>query len=1337
VTDSLSFLDSRQQVPWLQDKILDDQLVFKISSLQFNIETSVLAVGLVATYKETHEVHSQYVQLYHRNNYHWYLKQQWSGASLSFGRFDSELPDRLFLTERHSLSGFGVRSVEFVWDSCTSDSEDCTAAVVDGRKILMTPLGKALVPPPMSLYSLDLPSPSRDISFWCNQSESDQTVPWGLACLCDGDLLRLFTTNSDKPISRGQPSLGFEDINLSLVAQESNLDWSCSVRSVRAVQLDQTESESSNLALVCVATVPMTADLDCEVVDKVLVLKKEEVRGQSVWRMEEYPILSAGSILRLISWADEKNCVGIALSSASEPFEVVKMTIGIDIQFSREFLFSEPCARRLAVVKVRSDNDTQQLKYLCFGLTSTPHSSRLYCCDNLLSSSHISSFVINSSLGVILYVTSTSKPMLHFASLPSLSRIVDDIESNLLAGEAANQPFFTFAAPRPVERGARLVGSPLNSATVILQIPRGNLEGCEPRPLVLMKSRILLSQKKYLECLLLLRRQRVDLNLLVDHHPTDFLNQIPELVPLMIKTNPELLPLLISALENGNVSAQKYPLPEIYQENSLSQSTSVLGNSLTFAWENKVNPVCEHIRITLYHLLQESSLSSNGMKIDDILLPLLCSYAKQRPPLLADALYVVKRYSLDLPLLPRSIPSDILSTRLDLSQALSSSKSQKCFKYIAFLSNYQELFNAALGECDFDLARAIARQGGQMDPKVYLPLLQKMEQIEFGSAEPVSSSNDSQILVHLDVCDTALGTCPKQINSPYCLMRFQVYLHLNKSDAALDWGFACLESIAMKRATTNSTNDDMDLSQLVSDLLSIVTKNQIFVPCFPKLRNLRQKILSVLTNLPTPTTQTIGGLTLKLKKKTPTISESHSALLPVTSLLSKVFYAFGQHCSIKGEYAEAITAYLSSTEPLAPRGAVEAAIQNGDWLLALGLGGRFFDPNEANEEVDETPFFQNSQQTRSLDPKDIARELIDAFRSSLEQGGGEDAASEYYTLFQHNATKTGDVATTTGDHAMEASQLCLEYFDDVEGAIGILVLSKRWRLAAQLAARKRRLDLLREEVCFLFPHFVSPHSSSQIGSSLKGEVQQVMKILIERQNKHLELVEKITALWIDGPGRLKAVSEVDPGLLKAIQGRDLQDESEETRSDFGGGTSVYSNMSMLSSTSTSSVSSTLSMLSNLSEMESSTQSVKKKKDSNSFAIDGIEHNLLSRGKTDRTEFSQYDQHPKLKKRKQKMHSKSEGGGRDIFGLKQEGVMVRFLYNLGDIASVSITVAELCEVLLLVGGLANQLLACEVRDSSLISFCPQPPSSLRSLFHFFLVASNNGSLHSSYFFLCCS
>lgn len=1065
-------------------------------SLQFNIETSLLAVGLVAVHKDTNIIHSHYVQLYHRNNYHWYLKQQWSGNGLKFGRFDSELSDRLFLTESPSensssststSAGFRVHTIELIWDSCTSDSEDCTAAVVDGRKILMTPLGKALVPPPMSLYTLNLPSSSRDISFWHNHPINPKGLSWGLACLCDGNILRLWIEdiNSNKPISRGQPHLIFEDIDLAVVASESGLEWNGDVRNIQVVKLDSQDGEqlNSNIAIVCVASIPTNQELENEedVVDKVLVLRKEELRDTSIWRMEEFPILSSGSILRLIPWSDEKNCIGIALSSISEPFEVVKMTLDLEVQFTREFLFSEPCARKLAVVKVNQNQQQSQSqsheeqniqpKYLCFGLSSTPHSSRFYCCDNLLSSSHVSSFVINASLGVVLYVTSTSKPMLNFASIQSLCRIVDDIESNLLAGEAGNQPLFTFSAPRPVERGARIVASPLNSATVVLQIPRGNLEGCEPRPLVLMKSRILLDQKKYLECLLLLRKQRVDLNLLVDHNPENFLLQVPELIPLMVKTNPELLPLLISALENGNVSAQKYPLPEIYQGGGIGSGVAIsnIQNTSSFSWENKVNPVCEHIRNTLYDLL--SNHQTLEIKIDDLLLPLLCSYAKQRPPLLADALYVVKRYSLDLPLLPRTTPSDFQINRQNLSQALSSSKAQKCFKYIAFLCDYQELFNAAFGECDFDMARAIARQGGQMDPKVYLPLLQKMESIELNQSE---ISNETSIIINLDVFDTTLGTCPKEINTSYCLMRFRVYVYLNKYESAINWGLACLESISKNRANTGTTNDEIDLNQLLSDILLIITQNNIYIPCFPKLKNLRQRILTTLTNLPVPTTQNFGGLTLKVKKKTQTFTETHPALFPVTSLLSKVYYSYGQYCYTKGEYSESITSYLSSSELMAPRGAVEAAIQSGDWQLALGLGGRYYNPNEEKKDEQneyENLLFQNSQNTRSLDPKDIARELIDTFRSSIEQGGGEDAASEYYTVFQHNSKLYGNAAatTTTGaDHAIEASQLCVEYFDDVEGAVSILLSSKRWRSAAQLAARKRRLDLLREEVIILF-----------------------------------------------------------------------------------------------------------------------------------------------------------------------------------------------------------------------------------------------------------------------------
>lgn len=60
--------------------------------------------------------------------------------------------------------------------------------------------------------------------------------------------------------------------------------------------------------------------------------------------------------------------------------------------------------------------------------------------------------------------------------------------------------------------------------------------------------------------------------------------------------------------------------------------------------------------------------------------------------------------------------------------ALATGKAQSAIRYLAFLAEGSKLFDAALGECDFDLARAVARQC-QMDPKAYIPLLEEFAAI--------------------------------------------------------------------------------------------------------------------------------------------------------------------------------------------------------------------------------------------------------------------------------------------------------------------------------------------------------------------------------------------------------------------------------------------------------------------------------------------------------------------------------------------------------------------------------------------------------------------------------
>jgi hypothetical protein len=100
--------------------------------------------------------------------------------------------------------------------------------------------------------------------------------------------------------------------------------------------------------------------------------------------------------------------------------------------------------------------------------------------------------------------------------------------------------------------------------------------------------------------------------------------------------------------------------------------------------------------------------------------PTLCTYARQRPPLLVEALALIRDVCAS-PDAAGIAPTNGGNARAGGS--LSTGKVQSALRYLAFLADGTALFDAALGDCDFDMARAVARQC-QMDPKVYLPLLQ-------------------------------------------------------------------------------------------------------------------------------------------------------------------------------------------------------------------------------------------------------------------------------------------------------------------------------------------------------------------------------------------------------------------------------------------------------------------------------------------------------------------------------------------------------------------------------------------------------------------------------------
>ena len=99
---------------------------------------------------------------------------------------------------------------------------------------------------------------------------------------------------------------------------------------------------------------------------------------------------------------------------------------------------------------------------------------------------------------------------------------------------------------RSLERGAKLVTVMPSIFALVLQMPRGNLETIYPRALVLAGIRESISAKRYKKAFLACRNQRVDLNILHDHAPDEFTNDVELFVDQVKKV--EYIDLFLSQL---------------------------------------------------------------------------------------------------------------------------------------------------------------------------------------------------------------------------------------------------------------------------------------------------------------------------------------------------------------------------------------------------------------------------------------------------------------------------------------------------------------------------------------------------------------------------------------------------------------------------------------------------------------------------------------------------------------------------------------------------------------------------------------------------------------------
>lgn len=249
-----------------------------------------------------------------------------------------------------------------------------------------------------------------------------------------------------------------------------------------------------------------------------------------------------------------------------------------------------------------------------------------------------------------------------------------------------------------MERGSSLILAIPKDAQTILQMPRGNLECIQPRGLSLHIIGIHIDNLNYKAAFDLMRKQRINLNLIYDHDPVAFIENAHKFVNDI--DNPSWLSLFLSELKDEDVTQTTYS--SSYQ-GAISREKKSLKQSEIGA-KPKVEKVCD----TLRKIMEEKQDS------DRFVQPILISLVKKEKIVaFENALRKVK----------------LIKSQSNSDEEENSFSAEEALKYLLYLVDVNVLFETALGMYDFDLAMFVAEQS-QKDPKEYIPFLNHFLKLE-------------------------------------------------------------------------------------------------------------------------------------------------------------------------------------------------------------------------------------------------------------------------------------------------------------------------------------------------------------------------------------------------------------------------------------------------------------------------------------------------------------------------------------------------------------------------------------------------------------------------------
>ncbi|XP_037351049.1 elongator complex protein 1 [Talpa occidentalis] len=649
-------------LPFLKDEV-------KVNDLLWNADSTVLAVWAEELQKEENSTRKSYVQLWTVGNYHWYLKQSLPFNTCGKSKIVSLMWDPVTPHRLHVLcQGWHYLCYDWHWTTDRSSGENSSdmanVAVIDGNRVLVTVFRQAVVPPPMSSYRLLLPHPVNQVMFSAHPEKSND-----LAVLDASNQISVYkcgdSPSVDPTVKLG--AVGGNSFKVSLRMphlekryriqyengedQEVNpLKFGLLTWIQEDIFLAVSHSQSGPQSVIHHLTVASSEIEDEQgqlnisssvTVDGIIISLCYNSKNKSVALQ-----LVDGKILKYL-WEPS--------SMTIEPW---KNSAGFPVRFPY------PCTQTDLAMIGREE--------CVLGLSDR---CRFFINDTEIAS-NITSFAVYDEFLLLTTHSHTCQCFcLRDASFKTLQASLSS--SHASQGETL----------RKVERGSRIVTVVPQDTKLILQMPRGNLEVVHHRALVLAQIRKWLDKLMFKEAFECMRKLRINLNLIHDHNPKMFLENVETFIRQIDSVNH--INLFFTELKEEDVTKTMYP-PLVTSAVQMSKDSE----------GKKVDLVCDAMRAAMENI--------NPHKY---CLSILTSHVKKTTPELEIVLQKVHELQGNAPSVPDAVSAE------------------EALKYLLLLVDVNELYDHSLGTYDFDLVLMVAEKS-QKDPKEYLPFLNTLKKME-------------------------------------------------------------------------------------------------------------------------------------------------------------------------------------------------------------------------------------------------------------------------------------------------------------------------------------------------------------------------------------------------------------------------------------------------------------------------------------------------------------------------------------------------------------------------------------------------------------------------------